>query len=257
MPDHEPAADETAALRARISALSAASLRISASLDLEMVLNEVVESARALTGARYGAIATIDEAGAPQDFVTSGFTADEHRHIVEWPDGPRLFEFFRDLPGPLRIPDVPAYVRALGFSPDDRLPSKTFQGTPMRHRGVHVGNFYLVEKAGDEAFTDEDEEILVLFAAQAATAIANARTYPDSARQLAFSDFWDGLDVPAADNKITIAVEITDFEGNLDVLAVLTDYRLADDPQRVRLVYEFRSHPGLATYDVALTMVRR
>ena len=177
MPDHEPAADETAALRARISALSAASLRISASLDLEMVLNEVVESARALTGARYGAIATIDEAGAPQDFVTSGFTADEHRHIVEWPDGPRLFEFFRDLPGPLRIPDVPAYVRALGFSPDDRLPSKTFQGTPMRHRGVHVGNFYLVEKADGEAFTDEDEEILVLFAAQAATAIANARTY--------------------------------------------------------------------------------
>ena len=90
---------------------------------------------------------------------------------------PRLFEFFRDLPGPLRIPDVPAYVRALGFSPDDRLPSKTFQGTPMRHLGVHVGNFYLVEKAGGEAFTDEDEEILVLFAAQAATAIANARTY--------------------------------------------------------------------------------
>ena len=57
MTDHEPAADETAALRARISALSAASLRISASLDLEMVLNEVVESARALTGARYGVLA--------------------------------------------------------------------------------------------------------------------------------------------------------------------------------------------------------
>ena len=103
-----------------------------------MVLNEVVESARALTGARYGAIATIDEAGAPQDFVTSGFTADEHQHIVEWPDGPRLFEFFRDLPGPLRIPDVPAYVRALGFSPDDRLLSKTFQGTPMRHRAASM-----------------------------------------------------------------------------------------------------------------------
>ena len=176
MTDHDPVAAENAALRARISALSAASLRISASLDLETVLNEVVESARALTGARYGAIATIDEAGAPQDFVTSGFTADEHRKLVEWPDGPRLFEFFRDLPGPLRIPDVPAHVRSLGFSPD-RLPSKTFQGTPMRHLGVHVGNFYLVEKAGGEAFTDEDEEVLVLFAAQAATAIANARTY--------------------------------------------------------------------------------
>ena len=176
MTDHDQTAAENAALRARISALSAASLRISASLDLETVLNEVVESARALTGACYGAIATIDEAGVPQDFVTSGFTAEEHRNMEEWPDGPRLFEFFRDLPGPLRIPDVSAYVRSLGFS-SDRLPSKTFQGMPMRHLGVHVGNFYLVEKEGGEAFTDEDEEILVLFASQAATAIANARTY--------------------------------------------------------------------------------
>ena len=176
MTDHDRTAAENATLRARISALSAASVRISASLDLETVLNEVAESARALTGARFGAIATIDETGTPRDFVTSGFTEEEHRRLAEWADGPRLFEHFRDLEGPLRIADVPAYVRALGF-PTDRLPSKTFQGTPMRHRGVHVGNFYLVEKAGGAAFTDEDEQILVLFAAQAATAIANARTY--------------------------------------------------------------------------------
>ena len=176
METHDDLRRENEALRARISALSAASLRISASLDLATVLNEVVESARALTGARFGAIATIDEAGAPQDFVTSGFTEAEHQRLAEWSDGPRLFEHFRDLEGPLRIADVPAYVQALGF-PTDRLPSKTFQGTPMRHRGVHVGNFYLVEKEGGEAFTDEDEEILVLYASQAATAIANARTY--------------------------------------------------------------------------------
>ena len=50
-------------------------------------------------------------------------------------------QFRRDLPGPVRIADVPAYVRKLGFS------------------------------------TDQDEEILVLFASQAAAAIANARTY--------------------------------------------------------------------------------
>ena len=176
MTESKPTATEHEALRARVSALSAASLRISASLDLETVLNEVVDSARALTGARFGAIATIDEAGAPQDFVTSGFTEEEHRRIAEWSDGPRLFEHFRDLPGPVRIADVPAYVQELGF-PTDRLPSKTFQGTPMRHRGVHVGNFYLVEKEGGDAFTDQDEEILVLFASQAATAIANARAY--------------------------------------------------------------------------------
>ena len=47
----------------------------------------------------------------------------------------------------------------------------------MRHRGVHVGNFFLADKAGGQEFTKEDEEVLVLFASQAATAIANARTY--------------------------------------------------------------------------------
>ena len=71
-------------------------------------------------------------------------------------------------------------------------------------------------------------------------------TLPDSARQLGFSDFWDGVGIPAANSKITIAIEITDFEADLAVLAVLTDYRLADDPQRVRLVYEFRPYAGLA-----------
>ena len=167
---------EIAALRERISALSAASLRIGSSLDLDTVLNEIAESARALTGARFCAIATIDERGQPVDFVTSGFAADEHRAIEEWSDGPRLFEHFRDLDGPLRITDVPGHMRALGFSPE-RLPWGTFQGTPMRHYGTHVGNFYLVKEVGGGAFTDEDEEILMLFASQAAAAIANARTY--------------------------------------------------------------------------------
>ena len=181
MSENDELRREIAALRERISALCAAGLRIGSSLDIDTVLDEIAESARALTGARYAAIATIDEDANPVDFVTSGFTEEEHRAMEEWSDGPRLFEHFRDLEGPLRIADVPGHVRALGFSPD-RLPWGTFQGTPMRHRGVHVGNFYLVEKEGGGAFTDADEEILMLFAAQAAAAIANARTYRDEQR---------------------------------------------------------------------------
>ena len=49
----------------------------------------------------------------------------------------------------------------------------------MRHRGVHVGNFFLGDKDGGGAFTDTDEEALVLFASQAATAIAHARAHRD------------------------------------------------------------------------------
>ena len=172
---------EVEALRERISTLSAAVLRISASLDVTTVLREAADSARALTAARYGIITTIDEAGEVREFVTSGFTPDEQRQFIDWPDGPKLFAHFRDLPGPVRLTDLPALVRSLGFS-TDLMRSKTFQGTPMRHRDAHVGNFFLAEKEGAPAFTDEDEEILVLFASQAATAIANARTHRNERR---------------------------------------------------------------------------
>ena len=172
---------ENAALRERISMLSAAILRISASLDLDTVLREVVDSARALTGARYGMIATLDEGGAIEEFIAPGLSADERRHMAEWPHGQRFFEHLRDLPGALRLADLPAYLRSLGYAEELTL-SKTLQATPMRHRGVHVGNFFLGEKEGGQAFTDEDEEVLVLFASQAATAIANARTHRDEQR---------------------------------------------------------------------------
>ena len=176
--------EENKILRARISLLSSASLRISASLELETVLREVVDSARELTGARYGVITTISEAGQPEDFVSSGYTPDEHLQIAAWTDGPRLFEHLRDCEGVLRLTDMHAYVRSLGFSPHPIM-AKTVQGTPMCHRGVKVGHFFLAGKKDGQEFTSDDEEILVLFAAQAATAISNARTYRDEHRSRA------------------------------------------------------------------------
>ncbi|MCY3745643.1 MAG: response regulator [Acidobacteria bacterium] len=169
------------ALQERVSRLSAAVLRISASLDLDTVLQEVVDSACALTGARYGVIATVDETGQPVDFVTSGFTPDERRELAGWRDGPRLFEHLRNLEAPVRLADLPTYVRTLGLS-SDLMRSKSLLGTPMSHRGVQVGNFFLAEREGGDGFTAADEEILMLFAAQAATAIANARTHRDERR---------------------------------------------------------------------------
>ena len=52
-----------------ISRLCAALARTTASLDPETVLTEVVDGARALTGARYGVIITVDESGEPREFV--------------------------------------------------------------------------------------------------------------------------------------------------------------------------------------------
>ena len=172
---------ENEALQQRISQLSAAILRINASLDVDTVLQEVVDSACALTGAGYGIITTFGESGEIQDFVSTGFSGEEHRQLEQWPDGPRLFEHMSDLPGVVRLPDLPAYVRSLGFSADLIL-SKTFLGTQIRRRDMHVGNFFLAGKESGQAFTDEDEEVLVLFASQAAAAIANARTHRDEQR---------------------------------------------------------------------------
>ena len=172
---------EIAALQERVSRLSGAVLRVSASLDLDTVLQEVVDAARVLTGARYGAIVTIGDSGRVEEFVTSGFTPAEKTRLVAWSDGPRFFEHFRDLATPIRLTDLHAYVQALGFS-SELMTSKTLQCTPMRHRDLHVGNFFLAEKEGGQEFTDADEEILVLFASQAATAISNARTHRDEQR---------------------------------------------------------------------------
>ena len=172
---------EIQVLRERVSKLSAAVLCVNSSLDLDTVLPEILASTRDLVGARYGWMATIDETGQPQDFVTSGFSPEEEQQLIAWPPALRFFEHLRDLPGPLRLADLSTYIRSIGYAPDP-LMSKSFQATPMRHRGVHVGIFFLGWKQGGHEFTDEDEEVLVLFASQAAAAIANARTYQDEQR---------------------------------------------------------------------------
>ncbi|WP_022660030.1 ATP-dependent nuclease [Desulfovibrio desulfuricans] len=69
-------------------------------------------------------------------------------------------------------------------------------------------------------------------------------TLPDSERQLCRSDFWDGLEVLSSQTKIKIFVEIMDFEEDSNILALLTDFRLDDDPDTVRLTYEFRPKPN-------------
>jgi putative ATP-dependent endonuclease of the OLD family len=72
-------------------------------------------------------------------------------------------------------------------------------------------------------------------------------TMPDSTRQLREEDFWDGLERPlSGDNEIRIALEITDFEDNPKLLAVLAEHLVAVEPMIARLTYVLRP---LATLD--------
>ena len=83
---------EVEVLRHRLSRLSAASLRINASLDFDTVLQGVLDSARSLTGARYGVL-TLDDAGRLQDLLFSGLTEQEVQHFRALPDGPQVFAY--------------------------------------------------------------------------------------------------------------------------------------------------------------------
>ncbi len=172
---------EIAGLRERMARLSSASLRISDSLNLESVLREVVESARVLTGAANAAITTVDQLAPGGDFISSGLTPEERRQLHGLPEAERLWGYLLQSPRPLRVDDLASHVDALGF-PTAPILRRSFLGAPIRHRGVNVGHFYLTNKEGGRGFTAEDEETLVLFASQAATAIANAQAYRDERR---------------------------------------------------------------------------
>ena len=166
---------EIETLRERLSRLSEASLRINESLDLDMVLQEEVDSARALTDSPYGVITTLDDSGLPKDFVTSGMTPEDHRALENYlPDGLLVYKYLRGLREPLRIRNYRGYIGSLGLS--DFLPFSvsSFLTAPIRHAGRVEGNIYLAKQESGDEFTQEDEETLVMFASQAALVIANA-----------------------------------------------------------------------------------
>jgi signal transduction histidine kinase len=60
----------------------------------------------------------------------------------------------------------------------------SFLGVPIKGRQGPIGNLYLTEKIGAAEFTDDDEAIAVLLAAQAAVALENATLYEEGARLL-------------------------------------------------------------------------
>ena len=123
-------AQENKALRQRLSRLSEASLRINESLDFGTVLQGVLDSARSLTGARYGVITLLDDGGRIQDFLYSGLTPDETRQFAEFPNGMLFFERLSSIGEPLRLRDFHGYARALGL-PEFRPPMAVSSPLPF------------------------------------------------------------------------------------------------------------------------------
>ena len=183
MNESDTPSPETESPRDRLSRLSEASLRINETLEFDDVLQEVVESARTLTGARYGMMATLNQSGGSEHFFSSGTTAEEHRQLEETPGGILFFEHIRGISEPMRVSDFSSHFQSMGLTElRPPWPAGAFLAAPIRHQREDVGNIYLAREPDEPAFTREDEETLVLFASQAALVIANARRYRDEQR---------------------------------------------------------------------------
>ena len=164
----------------RLRTLLDTGIAISSELSLDAVLERIVEAAAALTGARYAALGVIDRTGtALERFITTGVDEQTRAAIGDLPRGRGILGVLIREAKTLRLRDLQEDARSVGFPPH-HPEMHSFLGVPILLRGVAYGNLYLTQKEAGEEFSEEDEELVTLLAAQAAVAVENARLYEAS-----------------------------------------------------------------------------
>lgn len=153
-----------------------ASFAIASDLDLDSVLQRVVDTARTLVGAKYGALSWLNEGGEISDLVVSGLTGDEIARIGPMPKGHGLLGHVISAGESLRLQDISAHPGSVGF-PSNHPPMHSLLAVPITMPGHILGNLYLSETLSGRPFNERDEQLLQRFAAQAAVALINARLH--------------------------------------------------------------------------------
>ncbi len=167
--------------REQLGALVEAGKVLAAERSLDAVLQRIVEVACRLLQARYGALGTLDAAGALDRFVTTGLDEEQRKRIGSLPTGRGLLGVAVRERRSLRLRDLTADPRAHGFPPHHPV-MRSFLGVPIVSRGRVFGHLYLTEKQGADEFSREDEQLAVTLAGQAAVAIENASLYEELRR---------------------------------------------------------------------------
>jgi signal transduction histidine kinase len=148
------------------------------------VLQRVVEVAAAVIGARYAAIGVLAPDGRLlESFITHGIDPEHRAQIGPPPKGHGILGLVIREAKPIRLPDLAKHPDSYGFPPH-HPPMHSFLGVPIVGKRGVFGNLYLTEKFGGELFTEADEHIATLLAANTAAAVENARLHEESARLL-------------------------------------------------------------------------
>jgi signal transduction histidine kinase len=146
-------------------------------LDLEVVLNRALESARELTGARYAALGVLGSSRTELErFLTIGIDESEREAIGALPRGRGVLGELIEHPQALRLSDISEHPRSYGF-PHGHPPMGSFLGVPILIDGTPFGNLYLAEKQHGEQFSEADEEAVTMLSELAGFAIDHARRY--------------------------------------------------------------------------------
>ena len=163
-------------LDARLLALHQASLELVQEMSLEALLQRIVDAACQQAGARYAALGVLNENGDLQQFLTSGMPPEEIARMAHPPRGLGLIGALMHSHTAIRIPDISADRRRVGF-PRHHPPMRSFLGVPIRHSGRQLGQLYITEKIDAAEFTLQDQQVIEVLAAYAAVAIHNAHLY--------------------------------------------------------------------------------
>jgi signal transduction histidine kinase len=161
----------------RLRRVLEATLLIEADLDLPTLLRHIIDEARSMTNARYGALGVLDDEGTSlSEFLTVGLSPDEEMRIGARPMGRGVLGMLITDPKPLRLPRLGSHPESYGFPPN-HPPMTSFLGVPIKVRDAVYGNLYLTDKIGWSEFTSDDEALVRALALAAGIAIENARLH--------------------------------------------------------------------------------
>ena len=155
---------------------------LTSNLSLEMVLQQVADLSRELVSATYSALGILGEDRSLVQFITSGISQNGRGLIGDPPEGKGILGIVLNEGQSLRLHDLNQHSETAGF-PANHPPMKSFLGVPIIFKGKVLGNLYLTDKIGADEFSADDENIVTLFAAQAAVAIENARLFGTETRR--------------------------------------------------------------------------
>ncbi|MGY6498582.1 MAG: GAF domain-containing sensor histidine kinase [Microcella sp.] len=175
----DDAADEAEG-RHRVSLLISASQAVTRDLDLTTALQRIVEAARQLVRARYGALGVIAPDGGLERFLHAGLDDETVTLLGRPPSGRGILGAVIADDATIRLPRLSDDPRSVGF-PSHHPPMNSFLGVPIHVDGEAYGNLYLTERDSGP-FDDLDASVIASLAAMAGTAIANSRLYARSER---------------------------------------------------------------------------